>query len=122
MLIAVSILVSAIHALRPLFPGREAGLAAFFGLIHGLAFAATLAGLGLGRWERVGGILAFNLGIETMQLVVVAAILPSLILLSRTPAYGFLRIGGAVFAGVASAGWMVERLFGLRTPVDAVGE
>ena len=68
----------------------------------------------------MGGILAFNLGIETMQLVVVAAILPSLILLSRTRAYGFLRIGGAVFAGVASAGWMVERLFGLRTPVDAV--
>ena len=47
-LIAVSILVSAIHALRPLFPGREAGLAAFFGLIHGLAFAATLAEFGAG--------------------------------------------------------------------------
>jgi HupE / UreJ protein len=29
-LIAVSILVSAIHALRPLFPGREAAIAAFF--------------------------------------------------------------------------------------------
>ena len=120
MLIAVSILVSAIHALRPLFPGREAGLAAFFGLIHGLAFAATLSGLGLGRWERVDGILAFNLGIETMQLIVVASILPSLILLSRTRAYGFLRIGGAVFAGAASVGWIVERLFGLHTPVDAV--
>src|SRR5271165_3502823 len=41
-LIAVSILVSAIHALRPIFPGKEAGIAAYFGLIHGLAFAATL--------------------------------------------------------------------------------
>lgn len=40
---------------------REAGIAAFFGLIHGLAFAATLGELGLGRWERVGSILAFNL-------------------------------------------------------------
>ena len=52
-LIAVSILVSAVHALRPLFPGREAAIAAFFGLVHGLAFAATLGELGLGWWERV---------------------------------------------------------------------
>jgi hypothetical protein len=41
-LIAVSILVSAIHAIRPLFPGREAIIAASFGLIHGLAFASAL--------------------------------------------------------------------------------
>jgi hypothetical protein len=85
--VEASILVSAIHALRPLFPGKEAAIAAFFGLIHGLAFAATLNQLGLGRWQRVGGILAFNLGIETMQLIVVAVTLPSLILMSRTRAW-----------------------------------
>jgi hypothetical protein len=119
-LIAVSILVSAIHALRPLLPGKEAGIAAAFGLIHGLAFAATLGELGLGRWERVAGILAFNLGIETMQLVVVAVALPSLILMSRTRAYRYLRIGGAVFAGVASVGWIAERLFGVPNPVGGV--
>ncbi len=117
-LIAVSILVSAIHALRPLFPGKEAAIAAFFGLIHGLAFAATFAELGLGRWERVAGILAFNLGIETMQLIVVAVTMPSLVLMSRTRAYPFLRIGGALFAGVASVGWIVERLLGVQSSVD----
>jgi len=117
-LIAVSILVSAFHALRPLFPGREAGIAAFFGLIHGLAFAATLSELGLGQWERVVGILAFNLGIETMQLFVVAVTLPSLLLLSRTRAYPAFRVGGALFAGVAAVGWIAERLFGLHGPVD----
>lgn len=119
-LIAVSILVSAIHALRPLFPGREAGIAAFFGLIHGLAFASTLSGLGLGRWERLGGILSFNLGIETMQLAVVAATLPSLILMSRTRAYPGLRICGALGAGVASVGWIVERSLGTQSWVDVV--
>lgn len=119
-MIALSILLSAIHALRPLFPGREALIAAFFGLIHGLAFAATLEQLGLGRWERVAGILAFNLGIETMQLIVVAATIPSLVLMSRTRAYPFLRIGGALFAGIASVGWIAERLLGLRNPVDVV--
>jgi hypothetical protein len=117
-LIAVSILVSAIHALRPLLPGKEAGIAAFFGLIHGLAFAATLGELGLGRWERVAGILAFNVGIEAMQLVVVAVTMPSLVLMSRTRAYLFLRIGGALFAGFASVGWIAERLFGVHNSVD----
>jgi hypothetical protein len=119
-LIAVSIFVSAVHALRPIFPGKEALIAAFFGLIHGLAFAATLDRLGLGRWERIAGILAFNLGIEMMQMLVVAAILPSLVLMSRTRGYPILRIGGALFAGAASLGWMVERLLDVQTPVDTI--
>jgi hypothetical protein len=119
-LIAVSILVSAVHAFRPIFPGKEALSAAFFGLIHGLAFAATLARLGLGRWERFAGILAFNLGIETMQILVVAAVLPSLMLMSRTRAYPILRIGGALFAGTASLGWITERLLDIQTPVDTI--
>lgn len=119
-LIAVSIFVSAAHALRPIFPGREAVIAALFGLIHGLAFAATLDRLGWGRWERAGGILAFNLGIEVMQMLVVAAILPSLILMSRTRAYPVLRTGGALFAGAASVGWMAERLLDIHTPVDTI--
>jgi hypothetical protein len=119
-LIAVSILVSAVHAYRPIFPGKEAWIAVFFGLIHGLAFAATLDRLGLGRWDRVAGILAFNLGIETMQMLVVAAILPSLMLMSRTRAYPILRMGGAILAGLASSGWIAERLFDVPTPVNLI--
>lgn len=119
-LIAVSILVSAIHALRPIFPGREAWIAAFFGLIHGLAFAATLGRLGLSHWDRVAGIFAFNLGIETMQLVVVAGILPSLLIMSRTKLYTALRIAGALVAGVASIAWILQRVFNVQTHVDAV--
>lgn len=119
-LIAVSILISALHALRPLFPGREARIAAFFGLIHGLAFAATLGQLGLGWRERLGSVLSFNLGIESMQLLVVAAIMPSLVLLSRSRAYPLFRIGGALFAGIASLGWIANRLLGLHNSVDVV--
>ena len=118
--IAVSILVSALHAFRPLFPGREAWIATFFGLIHGLAFAATLDRLGLGRWERLAGIFAFNLGIETMQIIVIAVTLPSLMILCRTRAYSGLRIGGAMFAGTASLGWVLERLLNIQTPVNAI--
>ncbi|MGI4943979.1 MAG: HupE/UreJ family protein, partial [Janthinobacterium lividum] len=42
-LIAASILVSAVHAMRPLFPGREYVVAAGFGLVHGLSFAVVLS-------------------------------------------------------------------------------
>jgi HupE / UreJ protein len=119
-LIAVSILVSAVHGLRPIFPGKEAAIAAFFGLFHGLAFASTLSELGLARWERVAGILAFNLGIETMQMAVVVAILPSLLLMSRTRAYPFLRTVGAFCAGVASMGWIAERIWNVQSGVDVV--
>lgn len=120
-LIAASILVSAVHALRPIFPGREAVIAGGFGLVHGLAFASTLAELGLGRWERVASIFGFNLGIEAMQLVVVAAALPSLLLFSRTRLYDYgIRLPGAVFGGVAAAGWMGERLAGLPNPIDGL--
>src|SRR5581483_4510923 len=119
-LIAFSILISAAHALRPLFPGREPMIAAGFGLVHGLAFATTLQNLGVGAWQRIASILGFNLGIETMQLIVVAAILPSLIILSRTPAYTVLRFTGALFAGFASLGWIIERSFDVSDFVDIV--
>jgi hypothetical protein len=121
-LIAVSILISAIHAIRPIFPGREAVIAAFFGLIHGLAFATALSNLGFGQWYRLVSILGFNLGIETMQLAVVAATLPSLLLMSRTRAYSVFRIGAALSAALASLGWIAERWLSLRNPFDTLVE
>jgi hypothetical protein len=41
-LVAISIFVSALDAFRPIVPDRESFIAIFFGLIYGLAFAATL--------------------------------------------------------------------------------
>jgi len=116
--IAVSILVSALHALRPLFPGREAGIAGFFGLIHGLAFGTILEQLGLSRWQFVTGLAGFNIGIEAMQLIVVGVTVPSLVLLSRTRGYNVLRVGGALFAGIAAIGWIFERALSLNSSVD----
>lgn len=102
LLIACSILVSAIHALRPLFPGREGYVAAGFGLVHGLAFANTLTNLHLETSHLALSLLGFNLGIEVFQLLVVALTIPWLILLSRTPAYAYVRVGGALLAGVTA--------------------
>jgi hypothetical protein len=113
-LIAVSILVAAVHAVRPLFPGREAWVAAGFGLVHGLAFASTLANLRLEAGPMALSILGFNLGIELMQLFVIALTIPWLLLLSCTPAYRTVRLAGAGFAAVAAVAWLAERLTNQR--------
>lgn len=109
-LIGVSILVSAIHAIKPIFPNRETYIALGFGLIHGLAFAYTLQDLNLSASKMALSILGFNIGIELMQLAVIVAVIPWLLLLSRTSFYTVFRVFGAILAGLASIGWIIERL------------
>jgi hypothetical protein len=121
-LVAVSILVSAVHALRPIFPGREALVAGGFGLVHGLAFATTIADYGIDPWHTALTVLGFNVGIELMQLAIRIATVPWLFALARTPAYAWLRVSGAVVAGVAAVGWIGERAFGLGNPVGVLIE
>jgi len=111
-LIAISILISAIHALRPIFDGKEVFIAGGFGLIHGLAFAETLRNLHLGLSEMVLSILGFNVGIELMQLMIMAFIIPWLIVLSKTQYYSIFRTAGAVLVSVAAFAWIAERVSG----------
>ena len=122
-LIAVSILVTAGHALRPLFPGREALIAGTFGLVHGLAFAITLDGFGVDGPSLAIGVLGFNLGVEAMQLIVLVVTIPWLLQIARHGgAYRCVRILGAACAGIASLAWIAERTAVLRTPVPAFVE
>jgi len=116
-LIAVSILVSAVHAIRPIFPGREAVVAAGFGLVHGCAFATTIAGYGIDPWHTVLAVLGFNVGIELMQVVILVVTVPWLLSLARTPLYAPLRVTGAAAAVVSALGWIGERAFGLANPI-----
>ncbi|HVZ33957.1 MAG TPA: HupE/UreJ family protein, partial [Polyangiaceae bacterium] len=120
--IALSILVSAVHALWPLFAGREALVAGSFGLVHGLAFAAVLAGFGFDGTSLAVSVLGFNLGVEAMQLAIIALVMPWLAPASRSAHYRFLRLFGACFGFVAAAGWLAERAFGLHTRVPGVVE
>jgi hypothetical protein len=120
--IALSILVSAVQALVPIFRGREILIAGGFGLMHGLAFAATLAGFGLDPWTLVSSVLGFNLGIEAFQLLVISAAMPWFVLLARSRVYGPFRIAGAVLTGVAAAAWFAERAFGRANPIAPLVE
>jgi hypothetical protein len=117
-LIAFSILVSAAQALRPLFPGQEVYVAAGFGLVHGLAFATVLSDLRLSAGPMTLSILGFNLGIELMQLFVIAVTMPWLVLLSLTPLYRWVRIVCAVLAALAALGWMASRITGNENFID----
>ncbi|MAM53301.1 MAG: hypothetical protein CMH35_00335 [Microbacterium sp.] len=123
-LIAASIVVAAVHAIRPIFPGREALVAGLFGLIHGMAFSLTLTALDLTGWQLVLSLLGFNLGIELMQLAVVALVLPPLVVLARTRVYSPLRIVAAGLIALAAIGWVLDRLGvanAIATIADGIG-
>jgi HupE / UreJ protein len=115
--IALSILVSAVHGLVPVFRGREILIAGGFGLVHGLAFATTLTGFGFDPLTMVSSVLGFNLGIEVLQLLVVLVSMPWLVLLARSRVYVPFRITCAVLTGIAAAAWLAERSFGRANPI-----
>ncbi len=109
-LIAVSILVTAVHAMRPWFAGREVFVAGGFGLVHGLAFADSIAPFGFSPWHMAMTILGFNLGVELMQAALVLTAVPPLILLSGSRYYVMVRMTGAALAGGAALVWIGERV------------
>ncbi len=111
-LIAFSILVTAIHAIRPLFPNKEIYIAGGFGLIHGLAFATVLSNLNLETNKLVISLLGFNLGIELMQVFVILLVMPWLLILSSDKIYTWVRITLASLAGIAAIAWVLERYYG----------
>jgi hypothetical protein len=108
-LIALSILVSGAHAIRPIMRGGEIWIATGFGLMHGLAFAAQLGGLDLSRGSLLTELTGFNLGIELTQLIVVALVMPSLMALSRTRLYPAVRTILAGCGIVLASAWLAER-------------
>ena len=111
-IIALSIVAAAIAVFfRRDVPARYRMPVVFaFGLLHGLGFAS---GLGIDEpwsWELLGSLLAFNLGIEVVQLAIIAVAFPLLVLLRRTSAAD--AVTKSVGALVAAVGvfWVVERI------------
>ena len=112
-LIPVTILVTAIanlaaagksDAAPPRYPYARYGLALLFGLVHGLGFSNFLRSM-LGREASlVQPLLAFNVGLEMGQLLIVAAILAAAFVGTRLLGVArrdwTLVVSGAV-AGVA---------------------
>jgi len=120
--IALSVLISAMHAARPILPGKEPIIALAFGLVHGLAFATLVQEAQAGMASSALTLLGFNLGIELVQLAIVAAVVPSLLILSRYRLYAALRQALAYLGIAAAAAWIVNRTTGLAEGVVATME
>jgi hypothetical protein len=118
--IAVSIILAALHNLRPVFVNREWVLAFAFGLFHGLGFAGLLDELGLGRDQRLWTLLGFNLGVEVGQVAIIVLIFPTLFLLRRTRFYPAVLVGGSLLLAAVATGWAIERLLELEPRVDSL--
>lgn len=109
LLIALSVGVTALHALRPLFPRREAWVAGAFGLVHGLAFAGVLSALQLPRASLLLATLSFNLGVELFQLLLAALVLPLWMLARHQRWQAAVRSVAALGALAAAACWAWQR-------------
>lgn len=108
-MIALSIAVTALHAIRPLFPQREWLVAGAFGTVHGLAFAESLTGLQLSASLRLLTVFGFNLGVEGAQLVAMIGAVP-LLVASRRPAFHAIRVTAMTVAVAVAAVWAVQRM------------
>ncbi|MDP9140108.1 MAG: HupE/UreJ family protein [Pseudomonadota bacterium] len=118
--IAISILLLAVTVVRPanapptLLSRWPALMAAAFGLLHGLGFAGALAGIGLPQDEIPLALLAFNVGIEAGQLLLIAAALVLAALwrrvsVSQPSGTVLLRLLPSYLMGTLAAYWCMHR-------------
>lgn len=119
-MVAASILVSCSQAWRPWLGPQAVGLAGLFGAVHGLAFAEALSGLDFDGATLAISLLGFNLGIETMQLAVMALTLPLLLAASESRYATALRLGLASAAACCAMAWLLERTLGCPNPLQGM--
>jgi len=124
-LIAFSILYMAIeNVLRPQLQRRWA-TSGLFGLVHGFGFATMLQSqLQFAGSSLLVSLLAFNVGIEGGQLLVLMAMLPAATLLRRwVPASEWASaIIVGLLAGHVALHWLTERTQALWKAVDLAAD
>jgi hypothetical protein len=109
--IAMSIAFMAREALLPQDQRRHgAALVMAFGLLHGLGFAGALKEVGIGTTELLLGLLTFNLGVETGQLLFVVAVLGCTTAVGTLTPHNGLRLFCATALGMVSVFWTLQRI------------
>jgi hypothetical protein len=109
--IAGSIVVAGLLNLFPAAARWRMPLALVFGFVHGFGFANALQGIDVSGYRLAPLLAGFNLGVEVAQLLIVAAALPVLWLLSRKRSYA-RRVMPALSVATALTGgvWLIGRL------------
>lgn len=108
--IAVSVVLAALNNVFPLVL-RLGWLTFIFGLLHGMGFAGVLTELGVPSDQKLPTVLAFNVGVELGQLVIVLLVLPLLIAVRRHYWYRryALTVGSLAIAALGVM-WVIERV------------
>jgi hypothetical protein len=90
------------------------GVVFCFGLVHGLGFASALGIDAAWSWQLLWSLLVFNIGLESVQLSIIALVFPVLALLRRRTPITALWVTGVLSGGVAVTGlvWFVQRVTG----------
>jgi hydrogenase/urease accessory protein HupE len=85
-----------------------------FGLVHGVGFAGALGIDAVWSWTLLWSLLSFNVGIEAVQLGIIAVVFPLLVLLRVRAPRTARWVLGAATAGIVAVAlyWVVERLSG----------
>ncbi len=89
---------------------RAAGLAFVFGLVHGLGFAGGLEELGVPAHAAAYALVGFGVGVETGQLIVLAAALTVVTLARPLKQYRTAALVGTYAAGSIAACWFIQRV------------
>jgi len=109
--IALSIAIVAIENIVRQRFGHRWVLAGIFGLIHGLGFYSVLRDLGLGQNDMALNLLAFNLGVEAGQLVIIVLFFVPIIWWSRQHWYRPSTRACSVAILLVASWWVIERVF-----------
>ncbi len=116
-LIAASIVIVAIENFFSSDVDRRWRWTGALGLIHGFGFASVLAAAGLPQESLLPALVAFNLGVELGQLVIVAVFLALLLLVDRLMAHGnsparkpTLVYGASSAVACLGLWWLIERV------------
>jgi hypothetical protein len=88
-----------------------------FGLLHGLGFAGALGLDEAASWDLLGALLAFNIGIEVVQLGLIAVLFPVVVLLRRLPRGHLVMAGAAALIAITGMVWFVDRVVAGVAPV-----
>jgi hypothetical protein len=116
--IAASTTLAAANILVPVFRRRMWWIVFALSLFHGVGFAGGLMDLGALHEHRALSVLAFNLGVELGQILIVAVLLPLLFLVRRLAVYrkGVLPLA-ALGMILVSGVWVIERALGVDIPM-----
>ncbi len=110
LIIAASVVVAALHNLRPYLPA-SAVVVFLFGLVHGFGFASVLGELTTGTGNIAWALFGFNLGVEAGQVAITLVVMPLLISLRRLGWYRqvLVRYLSAALAVLGSY-WVLARI------------